>query len=78
MCLAIPAQVIDIQENFQATVDIGGVKKNVSVCLIDDIHVGDYVIIHQGYALNKLDLDEAEKTLEVFREIAERRARGEF
>ncbi|MBQ0807281.1 MAG: HypC/HybG/HupF family hydrogenase formation chaperone, partial [Porticoccus sp.] len=47
----------------------GGVKKDISVALIDDLAVGDYVIMHVGYALNKIDPEEAKKTLDLFAEI---------
>jgi len=70
MCLAIPAKVISLSESGMASVEIGGVKKDVSVSLIEDVSVGDYVIIHTGFALSKLDPEEAEKTLELFAEMA--------
>ncbi len=70
MCLAIPAKVISMSESGMASVEIGGVKKEVSVSLIEDVSVGDYVIIHTGFALSKLDPEEAEKTLELFAEMA--------
>lgn len=70
MCLAIPAKVISLNDENMASVEIGGVKKDISVALVDGIGVGDYVIIHTGFALSKLDPEEAEKTLELFAEIA--------
>lgn len=70
MCLAIPAQVVSI-DGEQGTVDIGGVHKEISLALLDDVTVGDYVIIHVGYALQKLDPDEAAKTLALFAELGE-------
>ena len=70
MCLAIPAKVISLSESGMASVEIGGVKKDVSVSLIEDVSVGDYVIVHTGFALSKLDPEEAEKTLELFAEMA--------
>jgi hydrogenase expression/formation protein HypC len=69
MCLAIPARVAEILENDQAIVDLGGVRKEISLALVSDVQVGDYVILHVGYALNRLDPDEAEKTLKLFAEI---------
>ncbi|MBK7813534.1 MAG: HypC/HybG/HupF family hydrogenase formation chaperone [Rhodocyclaceae bacterium] len=69
MCLAIPARVAEILEGDQAIVDLGGVRKDVSLALVDDVAVGDYVIVHVGYALQKLDPDEAEKTLALFAEM---------
>lgn len=69
MCLAIPARVAQILENDFAIVDLGGVRKEVSLMLVDDVAVGDYVIVHVGYAINRLDPEEAEKTLALFAEI---------
>jgi hydrogenase expression/formation protein HypC len=71
MCLAIPARVAEILEGDQAIVDLGGVRKDVSLALVDGVEVGDYVIVHVGYALNKLDPDEAERTLALFAEMGE-------
>lgn len=70
MCLAIPAKVVALNDGEMASVEIGGVKKDISVSLVEGVQVGDYVIIHTGFALSKLDPDEAEKTLELFAEIA--------
>ncbi|NLF18935.1 MAG: HypC/HybG/HupF family hydrogenase formation chaperone [Lentisphaerae bacterium] len=70
MCLAIPAKVVALNEGDMASVEIGGVKKNISVSLVEGVQVGDYVIVHTGFALSKLDPDEAEKTIELFAEIA--------
>jgi len=69
MCLAIPVKVEKILVDDIAIVDIGGVKKEISVALIDDLAIGDFVIMHVGYALNKIDPDEAEKTLALFEEM---------
>ena len=69
MCLAIPVKVESILEDDMALVNIGGVKKEISVALIDDLVVGDYVIMHVGYALNKIDPEEAENTLSLFKEM---------
>ncbi len=66
MCLAIPAKVVSLSDDGLASVDIGGIRKEISVSLIDDVQVGDYVIIHTGFALSKLDPKEAEETLELF------------
>jgi hydrogenase expression/formation protein HypC len=63
MCLAIPARVVELNENEVAIVDLGGVRKDVSLALVEDVSVGDYVIVHVGYALTRLDPEEAEKTL---------------
>lgn len=68
MCLAIPAQVVELRPDDNALVDLAGVKKEVSLALVDGVAVGDYVIVHVGYALNKLDPEEAEKTLTLMAE----------
>ena len=69
MCLAIPARVVQLTKNDQALVDVGGVQKEISLALVEDVAEGDYVIIHVGYALNRLDPEEAEKTLALFAEM---------
>ena len=66
MCLAIPARVVALVAPERALIDIGGVQKEVSLALVDGIAVGDYVIVHVGYALTRLDPGEAERTLRVF------------
>ena len=71
MCLAMPTRVIEIDDNGLATVDLDGVKKQISLALIDDVAVGDYVIVHVGFALQKLDEAEALKTLALFAEMAD-------
>lgn len=69
MCLAVPARIVALDDTDHATVDLGGVRKRVSLALLDDVHPGDYVIVHVGYALEKLDPDEAERTLALFAEL---------
>jgi len=71
MCLAIPVCVVELLGGDQAVVDVGGVRKEVSLALVDGIAVGDYVILHVGYAIQKLDPDEAERTLALFAELGE-------
>ena len=71
MCLAIPARITQKLDGDMAVVDLGGVRKEVSLALVDAADIGDYVIVHVGYALSKLDPDEAAKTLALFAEIAE-------
>ena len=69
MCLAIPARVIELCGEDEAVVDLDGVQKRISLALVEDVAVGDYVILHVGYALQKLDVEEAGQTLALFREI---------
>jgi hydrogenase expression/formation protein HypC len=68
MCLAIPARVVEIAAEDQAVVDLGGVRKAISLALVEGVKLGDYVIVHVGYALTRLDPDEAEKTLALMAE----------
>lgn len=68
MCLAIPAQVISVEGN-TAFVDFGGVKRSVSIALLENLKPGDYVIVHTGYAIQKMDQKEAEESLELWREV---------
>jgi hydrogenase expression/formation protein HypC len=68
MCLALPVRVTELKAADTAVVDLGGIRKEISLALVDDVAVGDYVILHVGYALSKLDPAEAEKTLALFRE----------
>lgn len=70
MCLGIPAEVTKLLPDEMAVASIDGVSKEVSVVLIEDLAVGDYVIIHVGYALTKIDPDEARRTLELMRELS--------
>ena len=69
MCLALPVKVIELGAAATAIVDLDGVRKAISLALLDDVNVGDYVILHVGYALSKLDPEEAEKTLALFAEL---------
>jgi hydrogenase expression/formation protein HypC len=71
MCLAIPARIEELTNLGNAIVNLGGVRKEISLALLDDVSVGDYVIVHVGYALNKLDEDEAKLTLAAFAEMGE-------
>jgi hydrogenase expression/formation protein HypC len=69
MCLALPVRVVEVGAGDTAIVDLGGVRKEISLALLADVQVGDYVILHVGYALSKLDPEEAEKTLALFAEM---------
>ena len=71
MCLAMPARVVEAGPADQAVVDLDGVRKQISLALVDDVAVGDYVIVHVGYALQKLDIDEAWRTLEMFAQMTQ-------
>ena len=71
MCLAIPAQIVELRDNDNAVVDLAGVRKEISLSLVDNVAVGDYVIVQVGYALNKLDPEEAARTLALFAELGQ-------
>jgi len=70
MCLAIPALVKSIN-GYQAEVDIGGISRQISIQLTPDVRIGDYVLLHTGYAINVIDPEEAEETLKLLRELSE-------
>jgi len=70
MCLAIPARVIALTGPDQAVVDLGGIRKAVSTALVPDAAVGDYLIVHVGHAIGRIDPAEAERTLALFGELA--------
>ncbi|MBE0622126.1 MAG: HypC/HybG/HupF family hydrogenase formation chaperone [Burkholderiales bacterium] len=69
MCLAIPALVVRELEAEEAIIDAGGVEKRVSLALVPEAAVGDYVIVHAGYAISRLDPEEALRTLALFAEM---------
>ena len=69
MCLAIPVRVVELRGADTALVDLDGIRKEISLALVDGVQVGDYVILHVGYALSKLDPEEAERTLALFAEL---------
>ena len=69
MCLAIPARIIDRQD-LMATVDVSGVTREVSLMLLPDARVGDYVLIHAGFAIQTVDEEEARRTLDLLKELA--------
>lgn len=71
MCLAIPARVVELLPDEMAIVDLSGVRKDISLAMVEEVAVGDYVIVHVGFALSKLDPDEAAKTLALFAEMGE-------
>jgi len=75
MCLAIPGKIVEIVdvENRIAKVEVGGVKRNINIGMLadDETHIGDYVLIHVGFAMSKVDENEAEETLRVLKELGE-------
>ncbi|MEJ7613743.1 MAG: HypC/HybG/HupF family hydrogenase formation chaperone [Candidatus Fervidibacter sacchari] len=73
MCLAVPAKVVEIvdEENQIAKVDIGGVRRNISVALLEDVKVGDWVLVHVGFAIQKVDEEEAAQTLALLKGLGQ-------
>jgi hydrogenase expression/formation protein HypC len=72
MCLALPAEVVTLdREKDTAVVALGGVKKEISVALLDELAVGDFVLVHVGFALHKVSPEEADRTLAMIKEAGE-------
>ena len=72
MCLSIPSKVVEIDENNMATVDTMGVKRQVTLDLIGEpVEVGEYVLIHVGFAMNKISTEEALESLRIYEEIVD-------
>ena len=69
MCLAIPAKIIEINDQM-GTIDMEGTRRDVSLLLLEEPRVGDYVIVHAGFAIHKIDESEAMESLKVLREMA--------
>jgi len=68
MCLAVPSRIVEIND-MVARVDVDGVIRETSIMLLDDVKIGDYVIVHAGFAINKIDEAAALQTLEDMRSI---------
>jgi hydrogenase expression/formation protein HypC len=77
MCLAIPTQITEIDEERMATVTLGGVEREISLAMTPEAEVGDYVLVHTGYAITVMDPEEAQASLEAFAELAEIQAEME-
>jgi len=75
MCLAIPVLIKSIEDK-EAEVEIGGISRRISLWLTPEAKVGDYALVHTGYAINILDQEEAEETLRLLEEIAEAEEKG--
>jgi hydrogenase expression/formation protein HypC len=79
VCLSIPSRIVEIDESNNALVDTMGVQRRVSLDLVGEpVAVGDYVLIHVGYAMGKIDEREAEESLAIFRAIADQMQSGEI
>ncbi|KJS72862.1 MAG: HypC/HybG/HupF family hydrogenase formation chaperone [Serpentinimonas sp.] len=69
MCLAIPALLLQRLEHEQGLIELGGIRKSISLALVPEAAAGDYVIVHVGHAIGLLDAEEAQRTLDIFAEI---------
>ena len=71
MCLAIPGKIVEIvdEENRIAKVEIGGVRRGVNIGMLDNVVIGDYVLVHVGFAMSKIDEKQAEETLRTLQEL---------
>lgn len=70
MCLAVPCRILELGKDELAIIEIGGVRRRISLMLVDDADVGDYVLVHAGFAIEKIDACEAQRTIELFEEMA--------
>jgi hydrogenase expression/formation protein HypC len=70
MCLAVPVRVAALLGDQWIEIEVGGIRTRISSALIDEVAIGDYVIVHAGFAIARLNVEEAEKTLSLFNEIA--------
>ncbi len=70
MCLAVPSMIVKIEDEM-ATIDVDGVKRKASLLLVEDAQVGDYVIVHAGFAIRKIDEEAAQESLRYLREAVE-------
>ncbi len=75
MCVAVPGEVVSLDPGGMATVDFGGTRRTVSVALLGEVAPGDFVVVHAGFALHRVDPEEARQTIELFREVLDGEAR---
>ena len=71
MCLAVPGKILEIRDNAQASVDMMGVTRDASLRLTPDAQVGDFVLIHAGFAIEVIDAEQARETIEILRDLEE-------
>ncbi|GAB4280560.1 MAG: HypC/HybG/HupF family hydrogenase formation chaperone [Deferrisomatales bacterium] len=69
MCVAVPGEIVSVSADGTAEVDFGGTRRTVSVALLDRAEVGDFVVVHAGFALHRVDPQEARQTLDLFQEV---------
>lgn len=70
MCLAVPARVVTLLGDQWVETEVGGIRSRVSIALVDEVALGDYLIVHAGFAIARLNVEEAERSLALFDEIA--------
>jgi hydrogenase expression/formation protein HypC len=70
MCLAVPVRVVRLLDDHWVETEVGGISSRISIALLDGVALGDYVIVHAGFAITRLDVEDAERTLALFDEIA--------
>ncbi|MCK4677270.1 MAG: HypC/HybG/HupF family hydrogenase formation chaperone [Bacteroidales bacterium] len=70
MCLSIPAKVISIEGEL-ARVSVGGTEYEASIQMVEDVNIGDYILLHTGFAIQKISAEDAEETLKLFKEFEE-------
>ncbi|QIL79454.1 HypC/HybG/HupF family hydrogenase formation chaperone [Diaphorobacter sp. HDW4A] len=71
MCLAIPARIVEILQDARAVVDLGGIRKNIDCSLVGDVALDEYVVVHVGFAIGRIDPEEAERTLALFAQMSD-------
>jgi len=72
MCLAIPSEIVEVRDKM-ATIDVAGIRREVSLLLLpEEVSIGDFVLVHAGFAIHKMDQEAAGEALKVFQEISER------
>ena len=72
MCLAIPSEIVEVRDKM-ATIDVAGIRREVSLLLLpEEVSIGDFVLVHAGFAIHKMDQEAAGEALKLFQEISER------
>lgn len=69
MCIAVPGKVIEIYEDETALVEFIGVRKNINISFVEDVNIGDYLLVHVGFAIEKMDYLEGEETVKIFKSM---------
>jgi hydrogenase expression/formation protein HypC len=72
MCLGIPVQLIEVENTNVGKVEIGGIRRRINLALLDNVKTGDYVLLHAGFAITKVDKEEAEETINLLNELAKK------